>query len=310
MSSFDGIPYARYLDTSIGRCSIDNLRVKFTYKLSVYNWSKGCSVPSIDFISNLVDVFDLTTAFGEVNISWSYKDFFKIGAYVRTASISGLDWSCAVLIGRYCFDDSCKLIAPEAVFDFNPNKVPSSVLQRIFTMLQGPAVEVKVLRYDVAFDIPMSREDVFLVRGDTRRSYRLFLDGGSKTEYLGARSSHGSLKLYDKTKESELSVPVTRAEITVEAVSFSSIRDVFPSLYAYHGYQLDVSFSSLPFQVQVCILNPEFIPLLRASCCPHTYRKYMSQIDSFSGCALLPDNFEQIDRFIQSSLMAYMEVVF
>lgn len=310
MSSFDGIPYARYLDTSIGRCSIDNLRVKFTYKLSVYNWSKGCSVPSIDFISNLVDVFDLTTAFGEVNISWSYKDFFKIGAYVRTASISGLDWSCAVLIGRYCFDDSCKLIAPEAVFDFNPNKVPSSVFQRIFTMLQGPAVEVKVLRYDVAFDIPMSREDVFLVRGDTRRSYRLFLDGGSKTEYLGARSSHGSLKLYDKTKESELSVPVTRAEITVEAVSFSSIRDVFPSLYAYHGYQLDVSFSSLPFQVQVCILNPEFIHLLRASCCPHTYRKYMSQIDSFSGCALLPDNFEQIDRFIQSSLMAYMEVVF
>lgn len=308
MSSFAGVPYGLFLDTDSCRVSIDNIRLKFCYKFSRYSWRRGEAVPSIDSISSLLDVFDLQHYSEQLDVSWSYKDFFKIGAYCRTATIAGLDWSCAVLIGRYCFDSSCKQVAPEAVFDFNPNKVPMHIIHRLVFLLRDSAISVNVLRYDVAFDFPLPRDDVVLVRGDSRRSYRLFLDGGGKTEYLGARSSHGSLKLYDKTAESSLSVPVTRAEVTVEAASFTSIRDVFPSLYCFSGCQLDFSFSELPFQVHACVMYPELIPVLRSKCSAPTYRKYMSQISSLSQAVLTLD-FSAADCFISSALTSYLSVV-
>lgn len=309
MSSYSGIPYGFYLDTSVGRCSIDSIRIKFSYKFSTYSWSKKCAVPSVDYISDLLDLYDIFAKYPTADVSWAYRDFFRIGSYCRTACISGIGWSCAVLVGRYCYDSSCKLVAPEAVFDFNPNKVPFDVSSRIVSLLRGLAVEVKVIRYDVAFDIPIQRDDVILVRQDLRYSYRLFLDRGGKTEYLGARSSHGSFKLYDKTAESDLSVPVTRAEITVEAASFSSVRDIFPSLYSFSGYQLDTSFSDLPFQVQACIFHPELISVLRSTCSPNTYRKYLSQINSLSQCVLIPDDFKAIDSFVISALLKYISGV-
>ena len=308
-SLYAGIPYGLYLDTSVGRCSVDNIRIKFTYKFRSYDWNKHCVVPAVDYISNLLDLYDIFAKYPTADVSWMYRDFFKIGSYCRTACISGLGWSCAVLIGRYCYDSSFKLVAPEAVFDFNPNKVPMDVIARVVSLLRDTAIDVKVVRYDVAFDLPMARDDVILVRQDLRRSYRLFLDGGGKTEYLGARSSHGALKLYDKTVESDLSVPVTRAEITVEAASFTSMRDVFPALYSFAGYQLDVDFSSLPFQVQTCVLHPDMIPVLRSTCSANTYRKYLSQINSLSQCVLCPDDFRSVDAFVVSALAKYMSGV-
>lgn len=309
LMSFSDIPYGLCLDTSIGRCSVDNIRVKFSYMYTTYNYDKRCTVPSIDEISNLLDLYDIFAAHPSADVTWSYKDYFKIGAYCRTACISNDDWSCAVLIGRYCYDSSCKLVAPEAVFDFNPNKVPLYVVSRIVSLLKGPAVEIRIIRYDIAFDIPVSRDDVVLVRQDLRRSYRLFLENGAKTEYLGARASHGALKLYDKSAESDLSYPMTRVEITVEASSFKSVRDVFPSLYRFSDCQLDFSFSSLPFQVQACVMHPELLPVLRTSTSPHTYRKYLSQINSLSECVLIPDDFKAIDSFVISALSKYISGV-
>lgn len=108
---YTGIPYCEFLDTSIGRCSIDNVRIKFTYKFATYDWDRREAVPSIDHISNYLDVMDILDLSAGIDVSWSYKDFFKIGAYARTACIAGSDWSCAVMIGRYCFDSACKRVA-------------------------------------------------------------------------------------------------------------------------------------------------------------------------------------------------------
>ena len=83
---------------------------------------------------------------------------------------------------------------------FHPNKVPLEILQQVIARLRGPALIVELVRFDIAFDFPCKREAVTLVQ-DQRRSYRLFREKGAITEYQGARSSHGSLKLYDKTKE-------------------------------------------------------------------------------------------------------------
>ena len=278
---YTGIPYCEFLDTSIGRCSIDNVRIKFTYKFATYDWDRREAVPSIDHISNYLDVMDILDLSAGIDVSWSYKDFFKIGAYARTACIAGSDWSCAVMIGRYCFDSACKRVAPEAVLDYNPNKVPAAVAARIVSLLRGPAASFKIVRFDVAFDIPRPRSDLVLVK-DPRRSYRLFEEDGARTEYQGARGSHGALKVYDKTAEMGLSVPVSRVELTVEHASFRSMADVFPRLYCFSDYQLDCSFSSLPFQVQACVLHPDLLPLLKSSSSRPTYLKYMNLMDSLS----------------------------
>ena len=112
---YDGIPYGRYLDTSSCRVSVDSIRLKFTYKYQNYSYEKKCSVTTIDQLSCHID----NMFFNGCDTKWSYKDFFQIGSYCRTCTISGINWSCAVLFGRYCYDSSCKQIAPEAVFDFN-----------------------------------------------------------------------------------------------------------------------------------------------------------------------------------------------
>ena len=54
---YTGIPYCEFLDTSIGRCSIDNVRIKFTYKFATYDWDRREAVPSIDHISNYMNSF-------------------------------------------------------------------------------------------------------------------------------------------------------------------------------------------------------------------------------------------------------------
>lgn len=300
---YEGIPYGRYLDTSVCRVSIDNIRLKFTYKYQNYSYEQHCSVPSIDKISCLIDGM----FFNNCDTTWSYRDFFKIGSYCRTCSISGNGWSCAVLFGRYCFDNSCKLIAPEAVFDFNPNKVPDDVSFQIIHILRDSALSSSLSRFDVAFDFPIPRDEIHLVRDDLRRSYRLFLEGGAKTEYLGARSSHGSLKLYDKSKESELSCDVTRCEITVARDFVNSLSSVFPKLYLFDSMQLDLSFSYLPFPVQACILHPDMFDILRASCDPKTFRKYRGMIDTYGSCLLVPPCWPEIDRFVRSAVISYVK---
>lgn len=297
---FEGVPYNLYLDTDLCRVSIDNIRLRFEYKYQTYSFDKHSTVATIDEISRLLD----NQWFSDLEVIWTYHDFFKIGTYCRTCTISGMDFSFAVMIGRYCYDNSCKLIAPEAVMDYNPNKVPMDVLQRIVSLLRSNALSIDVKRYDVAFDFPLSRDEVGLVK-DKTRDYRLFDTAGAVTEYQGKRSSHGALKLYDKTRESDLPCPVTRCEITVEYEKQKSLADVFPKLYHYSSTQLDLDFSRLPFPVQACIVHPDMIDLLRKSCDPKTFRKHMALVNGWSQTSLIPTDWSKIDNFARNALISY-----
>ena len=307
-STIQEIPYNLYLDCSIGRCSIVGLRLKFTYLNKAYSWEKHVPVAAIDRISALLDSLDIMDLHSGFDISWSYKDFFKIGSYCRTARISGDDWSCAVMVGRYCFESDCKQVAPEAVFDYNPNKVPAEVAARIVRLLRDSALTVSVVRFDVAFDILVPRSDVELVR-DSRRGYRLFEEHGAKTEYQGERGSHGAMKLYDKMLEAGLSEPVTRCEITLEYARYTTVSTLFPKLYCFTGYQLDVAFSSLPFQVQACIYHPDLLPVLKSSMERHAYKKYVDMMNGLEQSVLIPSDFPAIDSFIRSALHHYLSGV-
>ena len=301
---FCGIPYGLYLDTDTCRVSIDNIRLKFEYKYNNYDFDHRHTVTSVDLISQLLD----NQFFAGFDVIWNKLDFFRIGNYCRTCTISSLEWSFAVMIGRYCYDNSCKLIAPEAVMDFNPNKVPLDVTQRIVSLLRGSALSVAVQRFDVAFDYALPRAEVRLIE-DKTKSYRFFREQGAVTEYQGKRSKHGALKLYDKTKESELSVPVTRCEITVERSAYKSIADVYPDLFYYGSEQLDLAFSDLPFAVKACILDLNLIDILRSSCNRHPFQKHISKVKEYGKKSLVPANWLEIDRFIHSALTTYTKGV-
>ncbi len=301
---FCGIPYGLYFDTNTCRVSIDNIRLKFEYKYTIYNFDHRQTVTSVDLISRQLD----DQFFEGLDVMWNKLDFFRIGNYCRTCSIKNLDWSFAVMIGRYCFDNACKMIAPEVVMDFNPNKVPLEIVQRFVSLLQGPALSVTVQRFDIAFDYALPRAEVRLIE-DKSKGYRLFREQGAVTEYQGKRSKHGALKLYDKTKESALPVPVTRCEITIEHSSYKSVADVFPDLFYYGAEQLDITFADLPFEVKACILYPDLIEVLRNSCNRHTFQKYICKVKEYGKISLVPTNWLEIDSFIHSALTTYTKGV-
>lgn len=151
------------------------------------------------------------------------------------------------MIGRYTFDSTCKQIAPEIVFDFNPNKGPNDVSAEIIKRLRVGSLQVSITRYDVAFDFPLPRDHVTLIPND-RQEYKLFRDSlKGVTEYQGVRSNHNAMKLYDKTRESALAVPVTRCEITVGGDYDKSLQHLLPVLVVLGDLQTDMGFADLPF---------------------------------------------------------------
>lgn len=302
---YAGIPYGQFLDISFCRISVDSVRLKYSYKYKKYNFEKGMAESTIDLYSKMLD----RLFFDGCDVAWHSCDFFKIGNYVRTCSISGIDpftgdWSCAVMIGRYTYDSTCKQIAPEIVFDFNPNKVPADKIAQIADRLRDGALQIDVSRYDVAFDFPIPREYVTLIPND-RQSYKLFRDPvKGVTEYQGERSHHNAMKLYDKTRESALQVPVTRCEITVGGEYTKSLEQLFPSLVVLGDLQMDMSFADLPFPVIACLTNPELIPVLKSKVDRKTWKKYSDQITTHGKRSLSPSNWQAIDRFVCNRLAA------
>lgn len=304
---YSGIAYNLYIDSG-ARVSIDSIRLKFVYKYQNYSWTKGFAVTSIDKLSAVIDsVFFI---FQDCDIQWTYHDFFKIGSYCRTCRVSGNDWSFAVLFGRYVYDSLCRNVAPEIVLDLNPNKVPMDIIHRFVRILSDSALSSSLVRFDVAFDFPFSRDEVLLLRSaDSRKSYRLFLDHGSKTEYQGPRASHGAMKLYDKSAEAGLPVPVTRCELTLDGSKLESLPDLFPRLYRFAGYQLDVSFSDLPFPVRACLKHPDLLDDMLQSVTYKTRVKYLSMLDSLQGCVLTVDDWSRVLSFLSSALSEYRRVM-
>jgi DNA relaxase NicK len=98
--------------------------------------------------------------------------------------------------------------------EFNPNKCKGTVFQAVWEHLLDAVYSIEVSRFDLAIDIPLPKYLVKLSKD--QRNYSYVSNKGSVTEYLGQRNKNGFTKLYDKTKESDLSYDLTRLEITVE----------------------------------------------------------------------------------------------
>lgn len=124
--------------------------------------------------------------------------------------------------------------------EFNPNKAADSeVFQEVFGFLKSHTRPMHriVRRFDLAIDLPIERMSVFLVKD--ARAYFERRHGRELTQYLGPRSAHGRVKLYNKQLESKLSYPLTRLEMTLDpAVEYGKIN--FPTVYYLDNFQMRI----------------------------------------------------------------------
>lgn len=180
---------------------------------------------------SLLDKLPITHA-----VEVTHWNSFRPGSYREQFSIHFQDgnsfWVGAVLNGH-------KPNWGRVRMDFNPNKVAEhEVFQLLLSYLVGNTrpMHRTVKRFDLAIDIPVLRQDVFLVKDN--RAYIERRHGQEWTQYLGAKSSTvGRVKLYNKQIESNLRHPLTRLELTLDPTTpYEQVN--FPVVYYLDDLQL------------------------------------------------------------------------
>lgn len=304
------IPYhdALILDGIIA--SVDSVRIKYTYSKTAYDYD---AKQRCDVLVKLLTALDSVRLWlpGEFDIDMGRDSSFKIGNYQRTVTCKLPDGnSFAILVGRFCFDSSVKQLAPEIVMDFNPNKIPPKVWQRIAGILAPMAREITVQRFDLAIDIPMARDQLQLIQRPGS-GYEKFVssDGQAVTEYTGERSHHAGIKLYDKGADlGQPDLTCTRCEITVDPRKYRSVSDLWPSILSLAPVELNMDFEELQYGPLSVILFPVLHDLLKAKTSRNTWAKYRKQIESYRQTyfTLTADQIAQIDRYVSQSLTQFV----
>lgn len=97
--------------------------------------------------------------------------------------------------------------------EFNPNKLKNNFL--ILYILNSFG-RWYLRSFDLAIDIPINILDILFDKKN-KRSYKIFSSGGDNmTYYIGTKEKDGSIKIYNKKKESDLNIVgnLTRIEIS------------------------------------------------------------------------------------------------
>lgn len=120
----------------------------------------------------------------------------------------------------------------EGFVEYNPNKVAHcSPFHGLHRLTLACCRRAELSRADLAFDYPVERWRAQAYKDrrnwsyvensgappspQDRDRYTDLVSRSGRTTYLGTRSSPGLVKIYDKEKESGLSRPMTRVEVTV-----------------------------------------------------------------------------------------------
>lgn len=176
--------------------SIDNVRLSLR--------GKQAEVQSfMNSLSGFEEEFDV----GE----YKYFQSFKMFTYRHLFNFKMSDSSFTLGID---FIDAKKHDSIIGFADFNPNKVSGDRRYKyLYNLILDHFKEVKIVRWDLAIDIPIERS--YLKLKPDMRNYETHKSHKGYTEYLGVRNTPGRVKLYDKTRESDLDYDLTRLEITV-----------------------------------------------------------------------------------------------
>ena len=152
--------------------------------------------------------------------SYSYRYLFKVRCDNDHSFVCGLGFNGTN-------SDSGVL----GFLEFNPNKVANDLkFIEFFETLKNFCPRTDLVRWDLAIDVPISREYCSLIKD--KRKYSLVRNSIKDcTEYLGQRSSPGFVKLYNKTIEDELDDDITRLEITVDGkMNYSEFCSLLPDI--------------------------------------------------------------------------------
>ena len=222
--------------------------------------------------------------------------------------------SFTVLVGRYCCDSSVKMLAPEAILDMNPNKVPVEKWKRVYAILCcGLFQPITVQRFDLALDFRVPRDSLALQRRDgSKWSSVISSDGKAVTEYTGERSSHGAVKLYNKAEELGYPGDLTRLEFTLAPDRFKGLLAAFPTIRYTRPVQLDFDFSSLSFPVRAVLLHPDLLPVYQNSVERHAFAKFKKELAAVpmasSPFFMLPEaECSAVDSFVKDRLAEFCD---
>lgn len=298
-------PYYRPLHLAGVTASIDNVRMKFVYAKSAYDFVANERIDTIEALCEELTSIPLYME-GVLDPTHSTSNF-RVGNYAHTITYKLADGrSFAVLIGRYDYKESNRQIAAEAVIDFNPNKVPAKAWKRITGILAARAISAQVVRFDLALDFLIQRSTLQLVQR-TGSLYHLISDEDyTQTEYTGLRSHHAAVKLYDKAAELQLPTPCTRLEITIERSRFKTLQQLMPDIISLAPLELSLAFDELPPIVQAVIIHPDLYERMHQSVSRNTWAKYKSLLEAYKPgdggffFTLPEDQITQIESYVRS----------
>lgn len=292
--------------------SIDAVRIKYTYPKTIVNPETYERYDTINYLLNQLTSVSRWMA-GKYD-SRMLESGFRMGNYRYTVHYTLPDESSfAVLVGRFNTAeksegqayDSARRITYDVVMDFNPNKIPADVWQEIAAILAPLSLQTTVQRFDLALDFSIPRNDLQLVQRPGS-VHSCFTDPkGAKTEYIGERSQHGAVKLYDKGADlGHPELNVSRCEMTIDPKRFKGVKAHFPTINTTAPVELSMDFSDLPFPVQAVILHPDLYDLLKKSVTGNTWRKYKGMIADYGQTTITPtdEQFKEIDRYVRQRL--------
>lgn len=184
--------------------------------------------------------------------------------------------------------------------DYNPNKIQSEILG-VFQRLSNLATSICIKRMDLAIDYKIKRRDVYLVKDN--RQYKTIVNSiEDRTEYLGKRNNHGSVKLYNKTIEAKLDYDLTRFEITFDFNKRNEVKNYYPN-YVYISeniqFEIDTKLSNTDkVLLLACLDNPDYINMLEY----RKQKKIRSLIGSYS------PNLEFNDKLFDDAVSSYLTI--
>jgi hypothetical protein len=213
--------YNPYRGVNKNTLSVDMVRLSLTFKGDRGEWlsRKGAQLTDCDEMS-----------------AWTSK--IRPGGWYELWSFALGGSSVALGIGF--MEPSCKVNMHKGFIEFNPNKVAGD--KRFHGLLKtlGTCVsKARLKRFDLAYDIPVSRYDCRLSKD--RRMYKSVISNGI-TEYLGVKNTPAYVKVYDKAAELHLDTDKVQLRET--------LRSFDPSLPRFAGTRVRDALSAAQSSIQ------------------------------------------------------------
>lgn len=200
------------------------------------------------------------------DLRFQYREMFNVAAYRHNFTVE-CDNGHTFWIGLCPNSEKVTNNFKTVTVEFNPCKVGEELTffshyKRLVSLSKfAPLVK----RFDLAIDIPVDRDRCYLIKD--RRTYQEYRNSSlDLTQYLGHRSSGGFVKLYNKAKELGISdYGLTRLELTIdyEYSHFDIVQAIFPTVYVFDDYQLDINITDTDkVLLLACLGNMEYLDML------------------------------------------------